>query len=634
MKVFTAARCFLPCSMAACICVWSLLSALPSPAQDAAPKKGTKTTKAPAPTRPKMTEADLQKLWDNGDEPLLLNELKLRSIAFEPEEEWVGHLPDPSRMPLAIAALRKLIPPPPTVDAVTSAAPDLLAKLKDAAQKRSEADMAPLVHPALLANKARVYDLFDIANYRNHSLGHVVPAENRRVGVQFFQLTTSQVERLHYLMFSTYGGHIVLRDIVSGPEVATLFLHDEQQLATAKLDLMFRALNDHDNSGLKNLCTPGMFESLNKLTDGGGSTLVRGKYSSISAIALTPAASLDQKSARVVVKVGYPDAGSKPLEYFVDFERVDKDLKVVRVRDLQGGVVAWDPDIDNYLNRRYGLPDGATVTDVPKSDDSRFYPLSMMHSFVIKALESRNAAKLKELSKEFIARQPTGGDGLGIQAAAEHISGTYEDAARDAALAIDRGGTAWFVVLRHNSAVGSVDAIASGRQFSPVILGVSKQKIDYIPFVDQGRPAEQIAIASITQNQLEKRYGAGKPRPFMNLDFNNGGGKNYNLAAFGTGCPGDSGAGPDSYTGGSICPSAAAPAAQQQTKPAKSRFGLPSGMPGLPAGLPTSIPGMPGGNKNQPAPNMLVPAAWQPALKVVVDSIDDARRGAAGQPQK
>ena len=612
----------IPCGMAACVLIWGVLGALPSPAQQAAQKKAPKAApKAPA-KRPPLTQAALQKLWDDGDQDLLLNELKLGGLAFEPEEDWVNHLKNLDSMPLATAELRKLVPPAPTVEAVTSEAPALLSKLKDAAQKRSETDMAPLVHPDLLANKARVYDLFDIANYRNHSLGRIVPMDNRRVGVQFFQLTTSQVERLHYLTFATAHGKIVLRDVITGPGVAALFLHDEQQLATSKLDLMFRALNDHDDSGLKNLCTPGMYESLKKLSDAGGSTLVRGKYSSISSIALTPSVSLDEKSARVVVKVGYPDAGAKPLEYNVEFERINNDLKVVRVRDMQGGIVAWDPDIDNYLNRRYSLPDGPPVTEVAKSDDIRFYPITMVQDFVYRALETRNAPRLKELAGEFLARQSSGGEGYGIRAAAEQILGAYDDAAKDAILAIDRGGTAYFAVLRHNSAFGSADAMASGQQFYPAILGVSKTKIEYRPFSDQGRQAEQIAIASIQTVQIEKRYGAGKPRPFVNLEFTDGSKKTYNFAAFGTSCPGEKPApGADPFPGGSTCPAPAnaAPA------PKKGKFGLPGGLPvGLPSGgLGSMIPG----GKNGATVPMLVPQKWQQDLKVLVDAIEEARRG-------
>src|SRR5258708_15057267 len=154
------------CGMAACAALWLILSALPSPAQNAPVKKAAPKAAAPtkgpaAPARPAMTRAQVQKLWDEGDEALFLNELRLRKLAFEPEEDWVAQLKNPSDQPKAIAELRKLIPPAPDPEAFAAQAPDLLNKLKDAAQKRSETDMAPMVHPDLMAAKAKIYDLFD-----------------------------------------------------------------------------------------------------------------------------------------------------------------------------------------------------------------------------------------------------------------------------------------------------------------------------------------------------------------------------------------------------------------------------------------------------------------------------------------
>jgi hypothetical protein len=624
MTRYQRAACYVSFNLVACIAACYLVNAVPSRAQTAPPKKAP--AKA-APKRPALTRSAAEKLWKDGDQDLFLNELKLRGLAFEPEEDWVNSLPNGPDQPLALAELRKLIPPGPTPEAVSAQTSVLLPKIKDAAQNRNESALEALVHPDLFANKSAVYDLFDISNYRAFTLGRVTPMESRRVGVQFFQLTTSQVERLHYLVFSNYHGKIVLRDVITGPKVADQFLKDEREIAKSKLDLMFRALNDRDDSGLKNLCTPGLYESLKRLSDGGGSTLVRGAYTSIAAIALTPSVSLDQKSARVVVRVAYPDPGNKALEYDVDFERIDKDLKVVRVRDAQGRVIAWDPDIDNYLSRRYGLPDGEQVKTVAETDDPRFQPLSRIRASITRALESREGAKLKEYATEFLAREPKGGDGYGIRAAAEEILGSYDDAAKDATLAIDRGGTAYFVVLRHNSAMLSANAVMTGNQFSPVILGISKTKIEYHAFTEQGGASEEIPIASISQSQLEKTYMAGKPRPFLDLAFNNGSQKNYNFASFGTSCPDKPAAGVEQYPGGSVCQAAAASQPQQ---PKKGGFHIPTGIPGVPVDL--------GAIKNPLAKGqmvpMMVPHNWQQDLKVVAGAIDEARHGGSSQAPK
>ena len=561
-----------------------------------------------------------------------MNELNLRKLAFEPEEAWVAELPkltsvDRASMPLAAAALDKLIPPAPSVDGVTSEAPGLLAKIKDAAQKRNDKELEPLVHPDLFANKARVYDLFDITNYRNHALGRTSPAENRRVGVQFFQLTTSQVEKLHYLMFSTYKGNVVLRDVVTGPDVAALFLHDEEQLALSKLNLVFRALNDGDDSGLKNLCTPGLYAGLKEL---GGNTLLVGQYKDLSQIKTIASASLDQKSVRVVVRVSSASPKGKKLEYDVDFERVDKDLKVVRVRDLQGGVIAWDPDIDNYLNRRYDIPDGPKVTSVKESD--AVYSLAKLRTFATRALENRDAAKLAEYAQEFLDRVPNGGQGEGVRAAAEFIQGKYDDAAKDAKLAIDRGGTAYFVVARHNAVM-----TPGAAQFSPVVLGVSKGKVEYFLPNGQGVASEQIPAASISQVQIETKATFGvtnglkintnaKPRPFLNFAFNNGGKKEYNFAAFGTACPTDAKSGRNDlgpYAGGSVCPAPQAAAHPQQTSK-KGGFGIPGSLGGAIGGGLAGMKDYMNSGAVTTVP-MQVPQAWQQELKVVMDAIVQAK---------
>ena len=143
-------------------------------------------------------------------------------------------------MPNSAALLKSMIEES-DVAGVSAAAPALLDKVKDAAQKRNVNDLTPLLHPELLKTKAKVYDLFDNTNYRAHSLGRYSSEANQEVSVQFFQLTTSGVERIHYVYFSTLHGKVVVRDVRSGPEEAQRFLRDEQALAESKLQLMFRA---------------------------------------------------------------------------------------------------------------------------------------------------------------------------------------------------------------------------------------------------------------------------------------------------------------------------------------------------------------------------------------------------------
>jgi hypothetical protein len=594
-------RVFLSTGVAAGLFCACLFQVQDSRAQTATPSKGAASKNAKSPPkkaevkRPPLSQAEVQSLWAQKDQTLLLNEIRLRGLAFEPEEDWVAHLPNVAEQPLAIAELRKLIPPAPDVDTVAAQAPDLLNKLRDASQKRDEIAFAALVHPELLANKARAYDLFDTANYRSHALGRFAPAENRRVGVQFFQLTTNQVERLHYVMFSNYGGKLVVRDIVTGPAVADRFLHDEEQLALSKLDLVFRALNDGDATGLRALCTPGLYESLEPL----GSVFTPGKSVPLDRISRKASVSLDQKSVRVVVRVGYAATSGRQVQYDVDFERVDKDLKVVRIRDVQGGVIAWDPDIDNYLNRRYGLPDGPQVKDIAQSDVPDFYPLPTIRTMAMRAVEVGDARKLKDFAELMIAREPTSGEGYGIRAAFQHAQGNFDEAGRDATTAIDRGGVAYFGVLEYSGSFS--------HQFSTGVLGISKDKIQYFP---TGAAREEIELAAVkaafdgsTSNRgsIIRNLMGSSGGPFFKVEVTRQKKKTtYTFAALGT-----------------VCRNSPQAAARRDLEPYPN--GVFCGSEGANVQSATAIP-------------LLVPRQWLENLRVVADAIEHAKT--VGAPAK
>lgn len=583
----------------------------------AAPKKPVPTTKKPATgvkkppattqQRGPLSKADVERLWKAGNEEILLNELRLRALAFEPEEAWLSSL-DPSRMPQAAGELKKSIPPAPTPEEVAAKAADLLTRVKAAAQKRDEEALKPLLHPELLANKAKVYDLFDTSNYRDHSLGRFSPADNRRVGVQFFQLTTSQVERLHYVQFSTSQGNLVVRDIVTGPQVADAFLKDEKALALSKLDLAFRAFNDGDDAGLRNTCTQGLYDNLkNELS--GGARLTRGKLLRVQDLNPAVSADLDHKSIRPVVRVSFPTNSGQKIEFDVDFERIGNDLKVVRLRDVQNRVIAWDSNIDNYLNRRYGLPDAAVLPDPPQgwTDVMQLQPLNRIRQLAYSALYTGNTGKIQEFSQEISESLPASGEGAGIKTALLHLEGKNPEALSEALRAIDRGGTAYFSLLRHKA--------FNTQEFWPVVLGISKDKILYKPIGGDSSEPVEIAIGSVNKITFDtgRRLPPIPARPFLRVEFRDAQGKeqSYNFAAFGTSCT--PGQGKIQATG-QVCPATGAtPQPQQQ----KGRFGLP-GLGGANAAASSS--GAP-----------YVRTDWRENLQVVQQTIEEAKKKA---PQK
>jgi hypothetical protein len=507
-------------------------------AAQVSPKRPAASSRPKQPKKP-MTQADVQKLWAAGDDTLFVNELKLRGLAFIPSGEWVEddlpkltNIPS-SQMPLAAAALRQLVPPPPDLDDVAKEAPDLLNSLKAAAQKHSETEMAPLVDPALLDHKAVIYDIFDPTNFRAYSLGKPAQSEHGDVGMPFFELTTSNVEKLYYILFSQSKGKLIVHEIVTGPSVANLYLHDEELLAKSKLETMFRALNDGDQSGVKTLCTPGLYEAIQAW--GGnkhpGDRLTRGH--TLGQVAVKTDVALDQKSIRVVAKVSYPLSGGSNIVFFIDFERVGNELKVVRIRDAENKVVVYDPNIDNYLNRRYNLPDDPVPdpNDVAMTEEDVFLPLDKLHAKAIRALQYHDQQKIAELARLFVESNPTSGEGYGLRSASDLMQRKFEEADKDAHRALELNGTAYFILDRYQ---------ASARPFSPVVLGVSSTKIDYLPAPGYGNE-ENIPIASVTDISFAKGFpGMLVPGPFLKLKFRGPDGKktpDYQFADFGTTCP-------------------------------------------------------------------------------------------------
>lgn len=511
------------------------------PNQPAAPPANARAARGP------LTKADIERLW-KGSGDLLMNEIRLRGVGFEPEEEWLTQL-GRSTQPAAAVELDKLVAPAPTPEAVAGVAADLLNRIKIAAQKRDEEALKPLLHPELMAplppgaapgtatGKAKVYDLFDTANYQNHALGRFSPASNRRVGVQFFQLTNSQVERLHYVQFASSKGEIVVRDIVTGPKVADTFLTDEKSLALSKLDLVFRAFNDGDEAGLRNLCTQGLFDKMKDYSN--GARFTRGMKLTLDTIKPVVSVDLDHKSIRVVTRVNYNTTSGRKIEFDIDFERIGNDLRVVRLRDTANKVIVWDPNIDNYLNRRFGLPDGPPIDFPPQGMTELVYfkPLSTIRQLVEGALYAGDIPKLHEYSQELTESLPASGEGQGVRAGVNLLLGKFDEARQDALTTLDRGGIVYFAALRHKA--------LDEKKLLPVVLGITKGKIIYKPVGgDSSEPTEYeiTAIRKIAfdpqSRMAERLLGKKGFRPLLDITVKGSDGKDrdMNFAAYGTSC--------------------------------------------------------------------------------------------------
>jgi hypothetical protein len=530
-----------------------------SAAQAAAPRRAGGAG-APRATGKPLTKAEVEQMWAKGAVEAFRGAVKSRGLAFEPDEEMLDTWTKKYPMQSAGASagikgdLTADVAPAPSVAEVEKVAPALLTRIRAAVQKRSDTELASIVHPDLLATKAKVYTLFDKTNYRNHSLGKFADAPYRRVGVPFYQLTTeSQVEKLHHVQFALLKGAIVVRDVVSGAAVNDVFLKDEQALAVSRLQLVYRALNDKDDRALQNLLTPGLYDELK--TNG---VAITNGLPSVSQLTMTPKADEEGKSTRVVVHVSYLTRSNKKIDYDVDFEHIGDELKVVRLRDSRGDVIAVDPHINNYLGRRYNEPDGPMLDlkSIKRSEFPIFQSLERTMQQAQSALEDRNGARLREFAEIVADLAPE--SGYGLRASASYVLGQYEDAENAALRAIESGGTVYFPILHH---VGKyIPGMTQSALFAPVVVAVSKEKVQYIPMRGQAARAElDIPFAAIIDVQFERgNVLRGGPRPFLAMKFKQGRDEStYNLAAFGTTCPDSIARGTAQqliqYTGNTIC---------------------------------------------------------------------------------
>jgi hypothetical protein len=271
-------------------------------------------------------------------------------------------------------------------------------------------------------------------------------------------------------------------------------------------------------------------------------------------------------------------------------------LKIVRVRDTDNKLIVFDPDVENYLNRRFGIPDGPKldIASAAMTEQDVFLSLSQLRDKSMRVLEDHNAARIKELAQTFIDSDPSGGEGFGLRAGADQLLGNYEDAQKDADRALLHGGTVYLVAQRHGA--------WSNEPFTPVVLGISRKKLQYIPGPGRGSP-EEIDLSS-----AKVKFDTGKMflksnRPFLSLSFKGSDGKSktYNFAALGTACPGSARPSPNlvPVPGGGVCGS------ETST--------VPNGK---------TIPLFDPNAREMP---LYVPAHWQQDLTTVLRTIEEAR---------
>ena len=500
----------------------------------------TPQRKTAAPITWQQVEKDYAAEFDRA----LKANLTARGIEFaDPEtlEALVGRYERTDKRLAIRDALKELMPGPPDVPSVEREAPSILANLRTAVQKRNDAEVERLVHPAIRRNKDRIYQLF--ADEGPEAVGKVTAAPNDRIAAQFFRLITkSGVETLYYVQFALLDKsdkRIVVRDVVSGPAVDALFLEQEQAIAVSKLQAVFRALSAKDTAALQDLVTPGLFDLVKDVP-----AALAGGLASEKQLSMTPSVSRADNSIRPVVRVSYTTRSNKKVDFDIDFERINGDLKVVRLRDATGAVIALDPDIFNYVRRRYKQPDGPRPTDLAFSAEPCFQPLSKIEALGMSAIFTRDPARIREYADCVIDFLPQ--LGYSLRASAQQLTGNFPAALDDARRGIEAGGTVYFPLKHHvPPSIGrAADWLKGGVPqdiFYPVLLAVSSKGLQYRPFPGQEPPGQvnlDIPIANLQAVHLDKNMSGA--RPYLTLKFRHPADKDektYNFAAFDTHCP-------------------------------------------------------------------------------------------------
>jgi len=450
-------------------------------------------------------------------------------------EIMARNLPETAKRNICRDAAAALMPGAPDVARVEREAPALLTQLGQAVRGSNDAEIARLVHPAL--NRQRLHAVF--ASDGPQSLQKFAPTERfNRVAVQFYRLS-GPVESLHQVQFALLdrGGQatLVVREIVPGED---LFLKEEQAVAISKLRNLFRALNSKDPGALKDLATPGLYESVKDVPTMGGGPLTE------TSVAMTPGVSTVDNATRPFVRVGYlMGTNRKKLEFDVDFERIDGDLRVVRLRDVQGKYIAFDPDIFNYTKRRFGIADGPKLPPdkVSWTEEPCFQSAALIQKFGSDALHANRSADLMELADcvaDFIPAMA-----YALRASAQQMQGNHAGALENGRRAIEAGGTAYFLVTHHIEPIGL--AVAD-KIYQPVVIAVSRERIRYLFLPGRpvgGRDELDIAIPQVVAAYFDRRNVAlGGPRPFLTFKFRDAADRNrektFNFAPTSAHCAG------------------------------------------------------------------------------------------------
>ena len=551
-------------------------------------------------------------------------QIKSRGLAFPLEESDVPDLFSESGRPVSemaalIPTLKELLPQAISPEEAAPRIDEIFGKLA----LGSPVDAIGVIHSAILDETGEVLSVFDPEHFSKYSLGTARQLPGGRLGVPLYVFGKDGAEHLHFAQFlADADGSLKLREL-SGtrPETANLHLGAELDLAENRIRELYRSQFDMQDQVAERIMTPALSQSLQER--GGWGRLTQGSRPTQSDLQIERSVNIDGKSILSVVHVKHP-AGDGMVEYYADFERVDGDLRMVRLRDRTGeGDVAADPRLNEYICERYDTT-GCSTYQMRQTADPAFLSNDALADTAERLLTDFKGEELRRVAERM--RQGTTNDedptGLSYLASAKFLLGEFYEAEQLAELAIEKGADVRIPVLQYFQ-----DSTTGAHWFGRLLLGLSEDGLEY-------RPSNEIAARKFPEMSMawsqvgdvtvgSKKNGAfgipggGGTSPFLRVkvEFPNPErpGKTqkeeWDIAIYPSGCvtPGQKFSGEMMQpTGFNAC--GTAPSTYAVGSPGDISGGIVSGAPPVNTGLFSSI------KKGENAPtSLLVPREWEQA---------------------
>lgn len=429
-----------------------------------------------------MPDADCARVVANAEFPL------------PPEEDWIKGLYKVrarNERPACYDALMKQVPEGPTLAVVEKDGPALVDQLLDIVKRGAKTEVEDLVRPMMLSTElsgsfgdagkmypqvGQIFGMFDPGRYQKHLFGRVMPVGGRKIGVPVFVLTKDLVENFYFVVFTNYKEKLVVREVLRGREIAEFALAAEKEWAEQKIRDLYRDMNQNSDMTAKAISTERLFTDVAKI--GGWRRLKRDQRLNVEQMKISSAVPLIGKSVRVVSTVSYLVPGGE-MKFEIEFERDGSELRAVRLLDDKGRDIAFDKELDCFMDRRFGLQSPCEAYKPKSTENVWFIERDRILDYARRAVEFGKVEEIEAYANELITFFDTDelrGIPMGLQATAHFLRGQYTKFYEVGSEALKKNGEVYIPLLR---AYG--DNVLTGNGLKPMTLGLSGKGLRYVP---------------------------------------------------------------------------------------------------------------------------------------------------------